>query len=147
MELTRDYSERQTAVFALVSHAVLALPSTGLDRVQDEDVADAAAALAGTLETASKGVIYEQRPSRLPAARVLDVLKPLVARAGEGGGSSFERDAAVVLRGIEQLARAHSRAPGAHGDGYLSFIRRMLGPKGESSEPSPATDTPRLILP
>jgi hypothetical protein len=147
LEATRDYSERQAAIFVLVNRTILSLPSTGLERFVDGDVAEAAAALAGTLETASRGVIYEQRPRSLPAARLVETLRPVISRAVEGGGSSFERDAAVVMRGIERLARTLHGEDHAQdaGDGYLGFVRRTIG--AAEIERGVAPDTPRLILP
>src|SRR5436190_11672890 len=53
----------------------------GWERIVDDDVADAAAALAATFETASRGVIYEHRPSSRPAARLVTELKPVLAEA------------------------------------------------------------------
>jgi hypothetical protein len=147
VEATRDYSDRQAAIFVLVNRTILSLPSTGLERFVDDDVVEAAAALAATLETASRGVIYEQRPASLPAARLVETLRPVIAQAGEGGGSAFERDAAVVMRGIERLART-LRGGQAHdaGAGYLAFVRRTIGAPA-LAERVVAPDTTRLILP
>jgi hypothetical protein len=147
VELTRDYSDRQAAVFVLVNRTLLDLPSAGLDRLVDADVAEAAGALAGTLETAAKGLIYEQRPASLPAARVVDALRPVLARAGEGRGSAFERDAAFVLRGIERLARDLGQEGSAEGSGYVALVRRTIGASPPESERPDATESPRLILP
>ena len=65
-------------------------------------MAEAAAALAATFETAARGVIYEHRPASLPAERLATALKPVLAEAGKGSASAFERDAAVVLRRLEE---------------------------------------------
>ena len=59
-----------------------------------------------TLETASRGLIYDHRPASVLAERLATTLKPVLAEAGQGAGSSFERDAAVVLRRLEEAVRA-----------------------------------------
>ena len=73
-------------------------------KLVDEDIAQAAGALASTLETAAKGIVYEHQPSSLVAARLMAELKGVVDEVVKNGGSALERDAAVVLRRIEQAA-------------------------------------------
>src|SRR5262249_20332770 len=63
----RDLGERQTDLFFLVATTLVKQQPGDLQTPIDDDVADAMAALAGTLETASRGVIYEHRPASLPA--------------------------------------------------------------------------------
>ena len=147
--VTQDYSDLQTAVFVLVNRTILAYEPAGFQALNDDDVAEAAAAMASTLETAVKGLIYEQRPASLPAARLVDALRPAIDRAGEGGGTSFERETAVVFRDIDRLARQLGSASDGSG-GYLALMRRTIGPAaqsrghaGHASEP----EAPRLILP
>ena len=88
------------------------LQAAGVPALIDDDVGEAAGALAATFETASRGVIYEHRPASLPAERLIDASETMLAEAGPGGGTAFERDAAVVLRRVEQTARAaHADEP------------------------------------
>ena len=101
VECLRDFDERQSQLFFLVSKFLVHYPTAELQPVIDDDVAEAAAALAGTFETAARGVIYEHRPASLPAGRLASALKPMLAEAGQGAGSAFERDAAAVLRRVE----------------------------------------------
>ena len=79
--------------------------SPDLESIVDDDVAEAAGTLAATFETAGRGVIYEHRTASIPAGRLLAALKAGLAEAANGAGSPFERDAAVILRRIEQAAR------------------------------------------
>lgn len=74
----------------------------------DADIVEATGALAGTFETASRGVIYDHRPESVAAAGLLGALKPVLLEAGKGGGSAFERDAAFVLRRVADAARETS---------------------------------------
>jgi hypothetical protein len=57
---------------------------------------------AGTFETATRGLLFDHRPSSLPAERLAAALEPAILEAGQGAGSSFERDAAVVLRRVAE---------------------------------------------
>ena len=105
VQFMRDFSERQSQLFFLITTFLARYEAPELQPVIDDDVTEAAAALAGTLETASRGVIYEHRPASLPAERLTSALRPLLAEAGKGLGSAFERDAAFVLRRVEEAAR------------------------------------------
>ena len=67
----RDLNERQSQLFFLIAHVSRPLSSRrNCSALIDDDVAEAAAALAATFETASRGVIYEHRPASLPAERL-----------------------------------------------------------------------------
>jgi len=121
----------------------------GLTSLLDEDVAQAASALAATYETASRDLVYDHRPQSLPAERLLGELKPLLAEVGKGGGSAFERDAAVVLRRIESAAREpRPEAPDGQ-RAFLDLVARILrtyAANEREAEDSGAA-TPRIILP
>jgi len=95
--------------------------------LRDEDIAEAAATLAATLETAGRGVLYEHRAATDPARHLAEELKRLLAElgreshgliAGQGvvaPGTShapIDRDAAVVLRRIERGAREAAKTIG-----------------------------------
>ena len=69
-------TERQHQLFFLI-HSVIARhkPDT-FSRLLDEDVAQASAAVAATLETAGKGVLYEHTPASLVAQRLAKDWKP-----------------------------------------------------------------------
>ena len=149
----RDLSERQSQLFFLISTFLLRYEPPEFHKLVDADVADAAAALASTFETAARGVIYEHRPAALPAERLAAALKSVVSEAGQHGGSAFERDAAVVLRRIEEAARA-AGPPGAGDDptvrAYLDLLGRVLrdqaDPAGQDA-PEGRGDASRLIVP
>jgi hypothetical protein len=149
----RDLSERQSQLFFLISTFLLRYEPPEFHKLVDADVADAAAALAGTFETAARGVIYEHRPAALPAERLAAALKSVVAEAGQHGGSAFERDAAVVLRRIEEAARA-AGGPDPADDStrraYLDLLGRVLRDQPDSAgtgAPEARGETSRLIVP
>jgi hypothetical protein len=118
-------------------------------RLVDDDVADAAAALAGTLETAARGVIYEHSAQSLPAQRLATELKELLAQMREQGAKIFDSEAAVALRATERGAReTRTRAEG--GDvAYLQLTTRLLKVTRTRREESATPPRPgsSLILP
>ena len=95
MQMMRDFDRRQSQLFLMVCTFLKKYPSPELQPLVDDDVAEAMAAMASTYETAARGLIYEHRPASLPAERIVSTLRPVLANAGEGGGSAFERDVAV----------------------------------------------------
>jgi hypothetical protein len=61
--------------------------------------------------------------------------------------AALERDAAVVLRRIEQAARDHAQTAGEGGSAYRDLLGRML--KGSGAQPSTgqAGGESNLIIP
>jgi hypothetical protein len=148
VQFMRDLNERQSQLFLLTNAFILNYEPPELQRLIDEDVAGAAAALAATFETASRGVIYEHRPASLSAERLATALKPLLDEARQNAGTSFDRDAAVVLRRVEEAAR-EVRALGA--DNHRAFLD-LLGRAIRKTDPGPdapktGPGAPRLIVP
>ena len=103
-------------------------------------------ALAATYETASRGVLYEHRPASLPAGRLLDELATVLAKAGERGGSAFQRETAVVLRRVEAAARPPADAASPHRRAFLDLVGRVARAQAERKPPEREDDTPRVTL-
>lgn len=136
-------SEGQLQLFFLIQSYFLRPAPAGQPRVVDAEVADAAGALAGTFETASRGVIFEHQASTPGGRRLAAELLGVLQEAGKGGGSRFEREVAAVLRAIEGGARAAGSAL-SDSRTYLDLVARVLG-EGTATE-RPATET-GIILP
>jgi hypothetical protein len=144
----RDLNERQSQLFFLVNTFLVQYQPPELQPLIDEDVAEAAAAQAATLETSARGVIYEHRPASLSAERLMNALKPVLAQAGGRGGTAFERDAAVVLRRVEEAARQIRTGNESNRRAFLDLLGRVLRKKDDGAEaPAENADAPRLILP
>lgn len=142
----RDLSERQSQLFFLINSFIQRYEPPELQMLVDDDVVEAVAALAGTFETAVRGVIYDHRPAALPADRLATALKPVIAEAGKHGGSAFDRDAAVVLRRIEEAARDVRTADGTNRRAYVDLLGRVLREHKNPDGPG-GSDVPRLIVP
>jgi hypothetical protein len=136
-------SEGQLQLYFLLQSYLLRTPAEGLARPVDAEVADAAAALAATLETASRGVIFEHRAETVNGQRLATALQGVLQEAGKGGGSRFEREAAAVLRAVAAAAvQPAGKPPGSRA--YLDLVARVLR-EGAPDPPSPPE--PTIILP
>jgi hypothetical protein len=148
VQVMRDLSERQSQLFLLVGTFLARYEPADLHSIVDDDVTEAAGALASTFETASRGVIYEHRPASLPAERLVATLKPLVVEAGQHGGAAFERDAAFVLRRVvEAVGDARVAEPENH-RAFLDLLGRVIRKTdGEGGAENPGPEPSRLIVP
>jgi hypothetical protein len=126
VQFMRDLSERQSKLFFLITAFLARYQAPELQTPIDEDVAEAMGALAATFETASRGLIYNHRPASVLAERLTTALKPVLAEAGKGAGSSFERDAAVVLRRLEEAVRDIRALEAGNREAFLDLLRRVI---------------------
>ena len=97
----RELTERQHQLFFLLQTAIARHIPEGFARLSDDDVADAAGALASTFETAARGVIYEHAPESPVARRLAADLKAMLEEMRTQGAKVYEHETAVVLRAIE----------------------------------------------
>ncbi len=136
-------SQGQLELFFLIQAWLLeGRPATAPPLV-DADVADAATAVAASLETASRGVIFEHRAETAGGQALAGELRQVLAEAGKGGGSRFEREAAIVLRAIARAAQAPATGV-ATPRGYLELVGRVLR---EGVPAAPTADKRSIILP
>jgi hypothetical protein len=141
-------SEQQLQLFFLLQTLVLSHKPEGLGRITDADVALATGALAGSLETASKGVIFDESLTSVPAEGLRRALKPAIEEITKAGGARAEREVAVVLRSLE---RGASHEGGHIPDGetaYLELVGRVF--QERPLQPRPLIrerDKPLIILP
>jgi hypothetical protein len=153
VQFMRDFSQRQSQLFFLINTFLVRYEPPELQTLIDADVAEATAALAATFETASRGVIYEHRPASLPAERLAAALKPLLVEAGHGAGSAFERDAALVLRRVEEAVRDVRALDQENRRAYLDLLGRVITKTPNADTPgthatgAEAAEPSRLIVP
>jgi hypothetical protein len=117
-------TERQHQLFFLFQSVVARFRPDGLARLTDDDVAEAAAACAATIETAAKGVLYDHAPASLPAQKLAGEFRTLLEQVREHGATVYDREAAIALRAIERGARELTR-PGDD-TAYLALMERLL---------------------
>lgn len=135
-------SERQLQLFFLIHAAIARFEPPGFSRVVDADIADAAGALASTLEIAGRGVLYEHQTQSVVADALRREIKTLLEQVGREGGSRFEREAAEVLRGIERGARHEAPGIGPGPQDYLALVARVL-----QERPPAAPEPSAIVLP
>jgi hypothetical protein len=148
----RDLTERQYQLFFLFQTLIARHTPEGFARLLDDDVAQAAAAVAATLETSARGVIYDHTPTARTAQRLAAEMKTMIAQVREQGGTVYDREAAMVLRAIEMGAREAGKAAGATDSSYLTLVARLLRLEAArtghgDAAPAPAKPASSLILP
>jgi hypothetical protein len=139
-----NISERQLQLFFILQTVVVRHKPAGLASLVDLDVAQAAAALATTLETASRGVIYDESTSSPVAEGLRRELRPIIDEVTKAGGSRAEREVAALLRGIERGSRHESAAVGDSPTSYLELLARVLRQMPPVAPPAP---TPLIVTP
>jgi hypothetical protein len=147
LPLLQGLSERQARLFLMLAAAASQFRPEALQKLIDDDIAQAAGALASTLETAAKGILYEHHPASPVAARLRTALKGVVDEIVKNAGSAVERDAAIALRRIEQAAKMMSAVRGDSSE-FQQLLVRVLAPAvgGEQQPVAPGSDASPLII-
>ena len=81
--------------------------------------------------------------SRL-AERLTAALKPVLAEAGQGAGSAFERDAAAVLRRLQEAVGDVRETDQANRRAFLDLLGRVITTPDPAAKDPP--DRSRLIV-
>ena len=145
----RHLTERQYQLFFLFHTAIARHKPEGFSRLIDDDVAEAAGAVASTLETSARGVIYEHKAQSLTAQRLASELTALLVEIKSQGATIHDGEAAIVLRAIEDGAKETRRVPGVtEGDtAYLALMSRLLHVRKATAPSEPSAPQSSLILP
>lgn len=131
MPALAELSDRQARFFFLFQSIVARHASDPLRPLVDADIAEAAASLKQTLETASRGVIYEQTPQSLTAQELAASLRRAfeeVSAESKGPRTPLERDAALAFGALADAARRVGPLAGNDRQGFLELARRVLKP-------------------
>lgn len=137
-------SEQQLQLLFVLQSMMLSYKPEGLVRLTDTDVAQATGAVAKLLETASKGIIFDEALPSVPAEGLRNALKPVIEEVTKAGGSRAEREVAMVLRAMESGA---NHAGGLIPEGetaYLELVGRVFQQRPQ--EPKPP-QKPLIVLP
>jgi hypothetical protein len=147
MPTIRNLTERQYQLFFLLQTLIARHQPDAFARLLDADVAEAAAAMASTLETSARGVIYEHTATSTVAQRLTLEMKRLFEDIRTQGATIYDREAALVLRAIETGAREVQKSGGGE-TGYLELMSRLLQVAGPAEAPAAETKpASSLILP
>jgi hypothetical protein len=141
-------TERQYQLFFLFHTAIARHTPEGFSRLLDDDVVQAAGAAAATLETSTRGVIYEHKAQSATAQRLASELTALLAEIRKQGATVHDGEAAIVLRAIEEGARETRRATSGDETAYLALVGRLLQVR-KATHPTEASaaQPSSLILP
>ena len=142
LPLLQGLSERQARLFLMLANVTSRYQPDTLQKLVDEDIAQAAGALASTLETAAKGIVYEHQPTSLVAARLMGELKATITEVVKNSGSALERDAAIALRRLEHAARMMVTVRPDANELQQLLARVMTPPPGAAETPPPADANP-----
>lgn len=141
-------TERQHQLFFLFHSAIARHTPQGFARLLDEDIEQAAGAVAATLETAARGVIYEHSAASLPAQRLATELTSLLGQIRTQGAKVSDAEAAITLRAIERGARDARKAGDGSDTSYGALIARLLHVhRAQSAAPTEAKPASALIVP
>jgi hypothetical protein len=148
MPTIQHLTERQYQLFFLLHSVIARHRPEGFARLVDDDVAEAAAAVAATLETAMRGVIYEHTTQSSIARKLAGELQALLTQIREQGATVYDREAAMTLRAIEQGARDVRRTAGGGDNAYVTLMARLLQVnKAGRAAAGPVAPTGGIIVP
>jgi hypothetical protein len=136
-------TERQYQLFFLFQSLISRHTPDGFTRLRDDDVVEAAGAVASTLETAARGVIYDHAAQSPPAQRLATEIKAMLAEMRQQGATVYDREAAIVLRAIEKGAREMRRVEPGDAS-YLTLMARLLQRSAAGTQPPPVA--PRSLI-
>jgi hypothetical protein len=146
-------SEPQLQLFFLLQSMVLSYkPETlsaisAVARLTDADVALAAGALASSLETASKGLIFEESTGSVVAEGLRRALKAVIDEVTKNGGSRVQSEVAFVLRGLERGARHEGGHIPPGETSYLEIVARVFQQRPTSPLGGAGGTKPLIVMP
>jgi hypothetical protein len=148
VHLLEGLSDPQAKALAHVQARLRAYRGTAIPALRDNDVAEAVHALAATLETAARGILYEHQTTSIPGQRLQQELRTALAELGEHDRALGPNAIATMLRRMEATIQRIARQPDATETSFLDFLDRVGGPEPQShaSAPEPASSS-RIILP
>lgn len=139
-------SEQQLQLYFVLQSIVLSYQPEGLSRLTDADVAAATGALASSLETAGKGVIFEEAAGTVPAEGLRRSLKAVIEEMTKGGGARAEREVSIILRAIERGARHDGGFIPDGETAYLELVGRVFQQRPQATAPQ-SPEKPLIVTP
>jgi hypothetical protein len=150
VRLIDGLAEPQVVILSVAQQYLRRYRPTAIPALVDADVTEAAKAMAATLETAARGIVFEHQTPSLPAQRVLAVFRGLQAEI-ESRRPAPPKALGVVFRRLESASRTAADEVGGGETAFLDFLDRLAAGAAERSggapDHEPAPDQPRIILP
>ena len=140
-------SEQQLQLFFLLQSMVLSYKPEGLLRLVDSDVALSAGALAQALETASKGLIFEEAAGSVVAEGLRRAMKAVIDEVIKAGGTRAEREVATVLRAMERGAKHEGGHIADDEMAYLDLVGRVFQPARPAGGRASDAVKPLIVMP
>jgi hypothetical protein len=137
-------TERQQQLFFVFQSVIKNHQPNRLVPLVDQDVINAADAYASTLETASRGVLYEHTSDSAPAKQLMDELKAALIELRSQGPTIHDSEAARALRAVEKGGRAITKKL-ENKRSYLELMGRILSQ--QPTRPERADLKSRIITP
>ena len=153
LPLLAELTDQQYQLLLFFQGLVVQRAASAVPSLVDSDVAEATAALASTLETAGKGIIYQHQAASLPAQRLVTRLETAFRELTKQAGSAaavIERDAAVALRRLSKAANdARKALPDDDEPVYVKLLGRLMSASPLEADASRESEEPggRLIIP
>lgn len=95
----------------------------------DGDLQAAAASLAATAETASRGVLYEHQPESMIAARLARAMSVPLAAAAESGVPRLDTATVAAMRRLEDVLKGFRKNGPGDPEAFFAFLARVLKPR------------------
>jgi hypothetical protein len=143
MPTLRQLTERQHQLFFLFHGVIARHAPEGFARLNDDDVAQAAGAVASTLETASRGVIYEHAADSPVAQRLGHEFRAMLEEVRAHETKVYDAEAALALRAIETGARETRARTDGSPMAYLALMGRLLQ-VNKAAGPTQKADAPAI---
>lgn len=134
-------SEHQLQLFFILQSMILSYKPEGISRLTDTDVAMASGALADSLESATKGVIFDEALASVPAEGLRKAVKPVIDEITQKGGT---REVALIMRAIERGAKHEGGLIPEGETSYLELVGRVFQKRPQTPRPP---DSPLIVMP
>jgi hypothetical protein len=140
VQMIEGLTAQQGEALSLLQARIRMHRTAAIPPLRDSDVADAMKALASTLETAARGILYEHQAAAVPAMRLQQDLRAVLAELAEHERERALGPAALapVLRRIETMVERSARhfTP-ASDTAFLDFLERVGRPLNpQADEPA-----------
>jgi hypothetical protein len=143
VQMIEGLTAQQGETLSLLQARIRMHRAAAIPPLHDSDVADAMKALASTLETAARGILYEHQAVSVPAMRLQQDLRAVLAELGEHERALGPASLAPVLRRIETMAERAGRhftpepasgAASASDTVFLDFLERIGRPLNREAD-------------